>query len=968
MKGTIIIATLLVLSIASSLPAQSVLAHPFTEETIPSMSSNAPIGTTEVIVFFTEHLDINFSQIRVFDSNGYQVDNGDTRYYQGESSLIVTTSPLQEGTYTASTKALSKVDGHLVPDAFLFGVGSAVVTPHPDGQQPIDETLFLPGAGAKLPGLIGQTIVLGAVFASLVIWGTQNKQLIRDAKNGMLEKMQQFYREKFMAITGVGIVLVFASDMLIIAVQSIMLETTPVDVIGTYFGVVWLARMILTVLLISIWFIMNRRSTALGAKEQIPMLAASLALIATTSMVGHGAATEQSGALILDYIHNLVAAVWIGGIIYFAFILHPSLSKLGPTHKEKMSLVLIPRFSVAFIISVGIVIITGPTLLWFIDSDLGLITKSIFGQLIMAKIVIAAAMIGLGGFYQLKIQKGAEDALTPRHSHTAPEHKKRAGKEEAGTQTHTVHKRLQMPLRADVALGVILLVIVALLTNTTPPLAEVQDEAQENKPYGLNIVEFSENIRFSMEILPFSKGQNTILLKIDDPLGGPIRDVDQINARVSNPSKNIPPIQVQMTQITPDKEQIPLEFIGDLTFGFYGQWLVEIEAHRTQGANESVTMYLQVKPRLTEIQTQITEYQFPEDGKPLYPLYDNSGSIWISDTSAPRIWQFETDTQQFTPYTFDGAGTTLLSHDPINNRIWFTDTPSNQIGFIDTITKQITTTKIPLLEPTTSDNSPLSIQVGPNANSVWITIINKNAIMRYTPDSDTFEVVLLQASSLPFALAMDHDGTIWYTATGTGAIGSINPSTNTTTEIPISTTLQSPEAILFDGDGAIWVAEHAGQAITRIDPILHSVKRVAAPDQNSLPFGMTLDMYGNIWFAQHVTDYLGVYDPANGDLTQVMVPTISSATQFVTSDSDHNIWFVQQQANKLGMVEITEEPSSIMTAQLGYDLNDMPADDAPIYTVVASPLIALGIIFTSLFYVKAIHDKRRLNSLLIIAL
>ena len=48
-----------------------------------------------------------------------------------------------------------------------------------------------------------------------------------------------------------------------------------------------------------------------------------------------------------------------------------------------MSLVLIPRFSIAFIIAVGIVIITGPTLLWFLESDVGLITESVYGQLII---------------------------------------------------------------------------------------------------------------------------------------------------------------------------------------------------------------------------------------------------------------------------------------------------------------------------------------------------------------------------------------------------------------------------------------------------------------------------------------------------------------------------------------------------------------------------------------------------------
>ena len=78
-------------------------AHPFTEETIPSLTSNAPVGTTEVIVYFSEPVDIDFSELRVFDTNGNQIDNKDTSYYEGELSLIVTTPPLEDGVYTVTT-------------------------------------------------------------------------------------------------------------------------------------------------------------------------------------------------------------------------------------------------------------------------------------------------------------------------------------------------------------------------------------------------------------------------------------------------------------------------------------------------------------------------------------------------------------------------------------------------------------------------------------------------------------------------------------------------------------------------------------------------------------------------------------------------------------------------------------------------------------------------------------------------
>ena len=210
---------LIVLFMISLVSIPFASAHPYTEETIPSLTSNAPAGTTEVIVFFSEAIDINFSSLKVFDTNGNQIDNKDTAYFEGEESLIVTTPPLEDGVYTVSTKVLSKVDGHLVPGAFLFAVGDVVIDPSLLGVEQPSELIFFPEAGARYPGLVGQTIVLGAVIASLIIWGTQNKQSIREE----LEKIQSVNHRKFMSVTGIGLALVFISNIFL----SILLSLWP---------------------------------------------------------------------------------------------------------------------------------------------------------------------------------------------------------------------------------------------------------------------------------------------------------------------------------------------------------------------------------------------------------------------------------------------------------------------------------------------------------------------------------------------------------------------------------------------------------------------------------------------------------------------------------------------------------------------------------------------------------------------
>ena len=571
-----ILIVLLVLSL-SSIPFVS--AHPFTDETIPNLSSNAPTGVSEVIVYFSEPVELSFSTLKVLDNNGNQIDNKDTNYYQNEKSLIVTTNPLEDGVYTVTTKVLSKVDGHLVPGAFLFAVGDVVIDPKLLDNQSSAELIFFPEAGARFPGIVGQTIVLGVIIASLIIWGTQNKQLIKEE----LEHIEITHHQKFMSITGIGLMLIFISNVLMIAVQTVRLETTPIEAIQTNFGSIWLIRMAITVVLLGIWFGLDRKKN-LTKSTQIPMLIAMLALIGTSSLIGHGAASGETPALILDYIHNLVAAVWIGGIFYFVFTLLPTLSKLKEINKEKMSLALIPRFSIAFIISIGIVIITGPTLMWFLESDVGLITDSVYGQLIMLKIAIAGIMIGLGGFFQFRVQKTAEKNF-------------QSGKID-------VHRKLRRSLKVDAALGVVLLGVVALLTNGTLPEGQFQDASAQEIIYGFKTIEFTENAKFEIQITPFSSGVNTILVQVSDFDNNPIYDANAIKVKMANPSKNISPIEIPM-EITKEENDIPTEFQGEITFGFSGEWQLEVESQRTENANESKIVNVLVKPRLENIQTQV---------------------------------------------------------------------------------------------------------------------------------------------------------------------------------------------------------------------------------------------------------------------------------------------------------------------------------------------------------------------------
>ncbi len=918
---------LIILILISSFVIPLAEGHPFTEQTIPAKFSNAPLGTTQIIVHYSEGVEIDFSELKVFDSNGNRIDNKDTTYFKGDNSLKVSTSPLQDGIYTVTSKVLSKVDGHLVDDAFVFGVGDVDLEDiSTKTEKDISDIVYFPEAASRFPGLVGQTMVLGGVIASLLVWGTQNKNLIKTN----FEKFQSLYNSKFMSLIGIGLIIVFASNILMLAVQTLRLETSAIEALQTNFGMTWVIRMIITIILLGLWFAMERMKN-LSLRNQIPLLILSLALIGTTTMIGHGAASELVPPVILDYIHNLVAAIWIGGIIFFAFALLPSLNSLESGIKEKLTLAIIPKFSIMFVISIGIIIISGPTLLWFLEDDVSLITDSIYGKFIFAKIALAVGMIAVGGYHQFKIQKEGESGL-------------RSG-------SISIHKKLKKSLKIETCLGIALLGMVALLANGSLPAGEIQQVEAQQIVFGFKTVEFSENAKFDVDIKPFTSGNNLITLSVSDIEGNQFSDLNQLKVKASNPQKNISPIEIPLTQIENNR------FQGEVTFGFSGNWQLELEAQRTQSANEGVFLNLLVKPQLDDLRIEVVEYDLPVFSGPLYPVYDGKNTIWISDSTAPKLWKFTLDDNQFESFEFDGQISVSLAIDN-GGKIWFTDTPSEKIGFFNPNTEEFQIISLPQLQPVITAARPIFLEVDSD-NNVWVSVPTKNAILKYDQNTAEFkEYRLPTTDSGPFGLLFDPSGKMWFTQTLEGQIGYIDLKTDKIKEIPPPKPFSILETMIFDKDGNIWISEHDNDGgIIKFNPILETYKKIPALDTTALPNDPVFDRYQNVWFALHTVDKLAVYDPDRNNLIEIPIPTQTSFVQFMTVDDENNIWFAEQRGGKIGMIKITEIPSTgiISVGEQGYK---------PKYAEIVSPLISLGIIATSLFFVKNVRDKRRINSLI----
>src|ERR687891_1888632 len=148
---------------------------------------------------------------------------------------------------------------------------------------------------------------------------------------------------------------------------------------------------------------------AIASRAEIfSVLILGLAVLVTSSLITHAAATEQLGAILLDFFHNAAASIWIGGLILLGFVAVPKILSIGDSVIRSAALsILIPRFSTVVVTLLGIAVITGPVLLFVLESDLSLTVASAYGQILAIKLGLAGVMVAMGAYSQFVVQKKA---------------------------------------------------------------------------------------------------------------------------------------------------------------------------------------------------------------------------------------------------------------------------------------------------------------------------------------------------------------------------------------------------------------------------------------------------------------------------------------------------------------------------------------------------------------------------------
>ncbi|MDR4489781.1 MAG: copper resistance protein CopC [Candidatus Nitrosocosmicus sp.] len=992
--------------------------HAFVIDTHPTTGQTLPKSPLKVEADINEPVDLRYSKISVVDSNGERVDNMDLTYVGKDESKLAVTVPknLPEGTYTASVQMLSQIDGHLTQDTFVFGVGKQGMklessASQSGGSSGLDD-VSVGSAIARFPALVGQVMIVGSAFCMLWLW----KPIVRIGwLDQNLTQIRKKIETKSLSLMLVGAVILVLSDFVMIISLALSINASIIDAIGTKFGTVWLGRSILSLVLLSfisfLYYSKKKEKSSHSSSdsdkikklviyEYAAVFVAGICTLMTTSLMGHAAAVSGNFLYIsLDFIHNLAASLWIGGVIYLAFVVVPLLkSTIIPKRQRKLKLgkkssddkeekidtfnkndiytsdklmvnsllsIIIPRFSFVPIVILGTILLTGPFLLYILENDLSLTLNSLYGKVLVAKLTLAAIMIIMGAYYQIVIHNRSVSNLA-EHSTTESSTTQMLSKSKK-TSSFSLEKiisRFNAGLKAEAIVGILLLGTVAVLTSTGLPESETGIQGKQTTQDNLVIPSIQEPGYMATEFLPLSKngpvsnnnidanspifqnnsnsftkvqlsidpflpGNNKFIISFLDPHNNPV-DLNQVKLKMTNIPESsgsvavsIAPIQVTAKKVSPGV------FSANSSFGFNGQWRIEVEGISNQ--KNTLNLYAIfdpfVKPSLSQMDFNITEFKTSIAGlsdssanlsQPLYPVYDKSRNvIWVGDTilNSGRILEFDLDNNQYLEHKVSGVRLISQAALDSNNDLWYLDPLNKLLGHYNPQSESNENFKLFDLAPSTPQGAVIPAPQGaviPSLSSNPSGGTESSSSSPAPPLSSSSEA---EEQGAPSAIDIDSQDNVWIAIANTNIVLKYDPTNKNFTKIVLPSPKANPLGIAFDKQGSAWIAEGGAGKIAQVlfQGANYTIKEFSpnSTGLNKLKNGTLQDpMYirpdpssGKLYISEHEGDAISIFDPATQTFDQIKLSNKEALPFGMVFDKYHNLWIAEHLTNKITVID-----------------------------------------------------------------
>ena len=544
-------------------------AHATLLQTEPASGVQLDKAPGAVRLYFNERVETIFNSIQVLDGNGRRVEVGDPHAIGGGDTLEILVKGLKKGPYTVRWR-VNSLDGHQVDGHFGFGVQS------PPPTEAEMSNLSVPRQSTSLKVLL--LFVKWIALAAMTTWlgGTSFWILIfvpcipanRRPQAAIQASLQRtcrilwgaallFILAQFSALVGQGMIFADISFLEALAPANVLTVLTK-----TSYGRWWSLRMVaaLGMLVLCAWEMrpgmQGHRDDPLPARSNFTLGAVSglfgSVMLLTIPMSGHARAVSRATAVAVtfDWAHLAGTAMWIGGLVFLGAVV----MLIESTHRDESEFLsrLVSRFSKMARICVVVLLITGIYAAWLHMPSWKSFVSTQYGLALLAKLILVAAMLLIAVVNWRRVLPAL------------------AGFSQQPDIYRRWTGRFRILITNEAALGIVLLVVVAILTSLPPATAVAMAGPIE-------LTKSAEGTTVDLKLDSTKVGTAHSIVTLQDSTGKIISDTKSVTlfARMLDMDMSLETIEAQPTPSG--------SFQADVSLTMAGKWSIDVQVAPQRG-------------------------------------------------------------------------------------------------------------------------------------------------------------------------------------------------------------------------------------------------------------------------------------------------------------------------------------------------------------------------------------------------
>lgn len=556
-------------ALLTAVPAFAHAALLTTEPASGSVVDNAP---NALKMSFSEGVDLSLGSVTVVDASGDPIKTGSPEQSEGRSEEVsVPLSGLGDGTYVVNWRFISE-DSHPVRGAFTFAVGAGAIAPG-DLQAPGQGLVDADGDSTPVSIVFG--IARFASFASLIVLIGGLAFLLGLWPTG---RSHARVRRLLWRAWAASIVFTLAG----IALQGVhgaglpltdVYQWSVIDgVLNTKFGKAWLVRLILLIVAAPLLARVLKRDPSVSAAMIVVLGAMGAAILAAGSLAGHPGAEDLAILTVaMDTTHFAAVSFWLGGLAMLSLVL-----RLKDTNKAGG---IASRFSRLAFAAVAVIVATGTFQGWWMVRSLDAATGTTYGRLLLIKVGLFGGMLGFAYASRAWVAKrrAAVDVAEPDLVSVGPG---------AMTAQGPGIKKLRRSVVREIVFAVGILAITSALVNTIPARTAAMS-MDSGGPFAKEL--HAAKVRIDVKLDPAAVGPNALDIQTFTH-SGEVTDVEELEATLTLPDKDIGPLEVPLEQIGPGHFTVK-----DFPVPLPGGWVLEVEAQISEFERATASTEIEVR-------------------------------------------------------------------------------------------------------------------------------------------------------------------------------------------------------------------------------------------------------------------------------------------------------------------------------------------------------------------------------------